>query len=504
MILNFTPGRRSACRAPIHHIQRRNQRKGVPFNGLVPTAENLTGNFNNDAFGIARLNALTNPYTLLDDPQTTAGPQAFHCQPDGVTPLAVDSTVHQASGTDCSVIPDALKDPVGTELVKLYPGVLFSGQAAHDAGFNFASVPVRKLDENEFDVRVDHNFSNKDSLFGRFSYDQAVNFVPGGSPGFAEPSTFASNQNITNHGRNLAISETHIFSEHNINQLSVGYNRIFNIIKSQGDGSCAAANIGPGIPGADINAKCFPGAPPGLSQSSKFCVSCGLSAVSLNGGYWGLGDRGFAPFQGGTNVFSISDSFDMIRGKHDIRVGMGFRANQMNVMTNAFQDGSFSVTGQSTDAMADLVMGLYTFALHDQTFQGATTGRRWKMFRPYVQDDWRVTPNLTVNLGVAWALVPPVTEAQNRQANFKFVDNCTPSPDCNQQIPGVNSDGRVGIQYDKTAIEPRIGLAWKVLGRQNTALRAGYAIYHDSSWNQGAQGLWENPPYFAESRYPKS
>jgi hypothetical protein len=189
----------------------------------------------------------------------------------------------------------------------------------------------------------------------------------------------------------------------------------------------------------------------------------------------------------------------MIRGKHDLRVGVGIRDNQMNVMTNAFQDGSFSVTGQSGDSMADLVMGLYTFALHDQTFKGATTGRRWKLFRPYVQDDWRVTPNLTLNLGVAWALVTPITEAQNRQANFNFNANCTPSPDCNQLIPGVNSNGRVGLQIDKKAFEPRIGLAWKVFGRQDTALRAGYAIYHDSSWNQGAQGLWENPPYFAES-----
>src|SRR5260370_16875423 len=142
--------------------------------------------------------------------------------------------------------------------------------------------------------------------------------------------------------------------------------------------------MGPGIPGANINSKCFAGGPAGLSQSSTFCVSCGLSAVSLNGGYWGLGDRGFAPFQGGTNVFSISDSFDMIRGKHDIRVGMGFRANQMNVMTNAFQDGSFSVTGQSEDAMADLVMSLYTFALHHQTFNAPTPARPLKLFPPYL------------------------------------------------------------------------------------------------------------------------
>src|SRR5215831_13272394 len=480
-------------------FQRRDQRKGGPFNGLVPTAENLTGNFNNDAFGQPRVVPqgnpvfLTNPYTLLD-----SNPQKFQCQADGVTPLAVDSTGHQAAGTNCSVIPNGLKDPVGSALMGLYPGALFSGPSAATAGFNFASVPVRKLDENEFDIRIDHNFSSKDSLFGRFSYDQAVNFVPGGSPGFAEPSTFASNQNITNHGRNVAISETHIFSPNNINQLNVGYNRIFNVILSQGNGSCEAATIGGGIPGADINSKC-PGAPQGLTQSTKFCVSCGLSAVSLNGGYWGLGDRGFAPFQGGTNVFSISDSFDMIRGKHDLKLGMGIRANQMNVMTNAFQDGSFSVTGQSGDSAADLYMGLYTFALHDQTFKGATTGRRWKLYRPYVEDNWRVTPDLTLNLGVAWAFVTPITEAHNRQANFNFNSNCTPAPDCNELIPGVNSDGRVGVKLDKTAIEPRIGFNWKVFGRQDTALRGGYAIFHDSSWNQGGQGLWENPPFFAES-----
>jgi hypothetical protein len=52
---------------------------------------------------------------------------------------------------------------------------------------------------------------------------------------------------------------------------------------------------------------------------------------------------------------------------------------------------------------------------------------------------------------------------------------------------------------DKTAIEPRIGIAWRPMGSQKTALRLGYAIFHDSSWNQGAQGNWQNPPYLAES-----
>src|SRR5438067_5525428 len=82
--------------------QGRNQRRGVPFNGLVPTAGDLAGNFNNDAFGIPRTQPLTNPYSG----------QPFQCQADGVTPLGIDSTGAQPTGTPCSVIPDALKDPV--------------------------------------------------------------------------------------------------------------------------------------------------------------------------------------------------------------------------------------------------------------------------------------------------------------------------------------------------------------------------------------------------------
>ncbi len=72
--------------------------------------------------------------------------------------------------------------------------------------------PVRKLNEGEFDVRLDQNFSNNDYAFARFSYDQATSYVPGGSPGFAEANPFGSNQGILNHARNVAASETHVFS----------------------------------------------------------------------------------------------------------------------------------------------------------------------------------------------------------------------------------------------------------------------------------------------------
>jgi len=481
--------------------QGRRQRKGVAFNGFVPTAAMRTGDFSSDLFGVplpAGTQVLFNPYSIVGP----NGRDPFKCDGAGnPSPVAANGT--QATGTPCNKLPAALMNSVTQQMINLFP--LPTPGIAAGTGFNFSNVPVRKLDEGEFDVRLDHNFSSKDTIFARFSYDQATNFVPGGSPGFAEPSPFASTQNITNRGRNVAISETHIFSDRTVNQLSGGFNRIFNHILSFGDRSCEAAKLG--IPGADLDSSC-PGAPAGLSQSTTDCVSCGLSATQLGGPYWGLGDRGFAPFQGGTNVFMISDSLDMIRGKHDIRVGGQVRAQQMNVLTNAFQDGFFVFTNLWSgsgpnfiggDDAADFLLGMNSLAIHDQTFKGATTGRRWKLFRPYVQDDWRVTPNLTLNLGLAWAFVTPITEAQNRQANFDFNSTCGTPPGCNYLIPGVNSDSRVGIELDKTALEPRIGFAWKPFGSAKTAVRGGYAIFHDSSWNQGGQGLWENPPFFAES-----
>ena len=463
------------------------QRHGIPFTGLVPTQDMiLNGDFSKDPFGDPNSALLFNPYTFTP----------FQCDASGnPVPAAADGS-QAATGNNCRKIPANMINTVGQNLLKLYP---VSNASNSDIGYNYTNVPVRSLNEGKFDVRLDHNLSPKDSVFARFSYDQAVSFVPGGSPGFASQSAFASTQNITNHARNVALTETHQFSDHTFNQFNAGFNRIFNHIKSFGDRTCAAAKIG--ILGANLDSSC-PGAPAGLSQSKKECISCGLTSI-LMGNYWALGDRGFAPFQGGTNVFSFSDALDLIRGKHDIHVGMGFRAQQMNVTTNGFQDGfniNFVFTG---DAAADLILGQLGGAIHDQTFNGATTGRRWKMFRPYVQDDWRITNNLTVNLGVAWALVTPITEARNRQANFNFTTGQYLVAGSSPALAGcaicIHTDGRVGVQFDKTAIEPRIGVSWKPFGNPNTAVRFGYSIFHDSSWNQGAQGLWQNPPYYAES-----
>ena len=483
------------------------QRRGTTFTGLVPTLAMRNGDFTADNFGTplpAGQLIITNPNMF----GASTNPQAFpnvYFQCDGAgNPTAVNPTTGlQVQGTACNKIPTALFNSIGSSMINLYP---LPTPGYNQNGNNFLSEPVRKLDETKFDVRLDHNISSADTVFARFSYDQATSFVPGGAAGFfAEQNAFGSNVGYINHARNVAIGETHVFSPTSVNQFSVGYNRIFDYITSQGTGSCEASKLG--IPGADIG--CGPG---GIGTTCKGS-SCGLTSTNITGGgYWSLGDRGYSPFQGGTNIFTINDTFDMIRGKHDIRVGGGIRINEMNVRAEGFQDGFWVVGGAWTsdnfalpgNSMADVLLGLSSVRIHDQNFNGDITGRRWKLFRPFVQDDWRITRSLTLNLGLAWALATPISEAAGRIADFlpspTSYQLLIPSPGCTAAIqPCTNVGAGAGVKMDRTAFEPRFGFAWKVLGSDKTVLRGGYAIYHDSAWSMGAQGLWQNPPFAGES-----
>ena len=498
--------------------EQKDQRHGIPFTGLVPSvamrpsATQPFADFSKDAFGTpvfgkynstTNVPAVSNPNMLGASTNPAVFPNIyFQCDASGnPTALSAKGDGSQVQGAPCAKIPAGLISSIGGALLNDYP---IPNANNPGTAVNFVSVPVRKLDETKFDARLDHTFSTSDNVFARFSYDDAVSFVPGGfTGGFAEANAFGSNQGIINHARNIAVGETHVFSPTTVNQATFGYNRIFDYITSQGTGTCASAKLG--IPGANLGCS-------GLGSGAtctKGSYSCGLVSILELTGYWSLGDRGYSPFQGGTNIFSFADSLDLIRRKHDIHVGIDVRANQMNVGTQAFGDGfvipgiigAFSGYSDATasipgNAQADLAMGFASVANHDQSFNGPVTGRRWKIFRPYVQDDWRITKDLTLNLGLAWDMTSPISESAGRQADF---------------VPAVGGAGQLlvagkggvgssaGINRDWTAVEPRIGAAWKVLGSDKTVVRGGYSIYHDSAWSQGAQGLWQNPPFFAES-----
>lgn len=484
--------------------EQKDQRHGITSTGLVPAAAWHTSaaqpfaDFGVDAFGrkVANLGdatqAITNPYLV-----GTANPN-FQCNAGTGLPTAVNNDGSQVAGVNCSKIPAALLNPIGTGFINLYP---LPNANLPDQAINFINSPVRSLDETKFDIRLDHAFSSADNAFARFSYDSATSYVPGGGgPGaLVEATAFGSNQRIINHARNIGIGETHVFSPTTVNQFTFGYNRIFNYISSQGTGSCASANfVGIGIPGANLGCTGAAGSATCISGA----YSCGLTSLDIVTGFWSAGDRGFSPFQGGTNIFSFGDSLDLIRGKHDLHIGIDFRANQMNVGTEAFQDGFWIPFGAySGNALADVSLGFVSISQHDQTFNGPVTGRRWKIIRPYVQDDWRITKNLTLNIGLAYDLTNPITDSAGRQADFLPPGIATGANAVTGELLIANKNGiggSAGIRMDWTTLEPRIGAAYKLFGSDKTVLRGGFSLYHDSAWSQGAQGLWQNPPFLAE------
>ncbi len=434
-------------------------RQGLPSVTQVPPLLERQGNFTESFPGA--------PEATIYDPATTA-----------VDPVTGQLTRTAFPG---NIIPPNRLDPAAVKLLSLFPAPNVPGVLSG----NYVDVPVRTLDYNQFDIRLDHSFSEKDRGFARFSRDQAAEFMPSGLPDFGgTPGGYGSVQTLSDHGRNLALSETHIFSASGVNQLTLGYNRIFNHIRSYGDGTNWSDIFG--IPGANTNSY----------------LNSGLVNIQFSNGFWGLGDRGFSPFQGGTNVFQFSDDFEYVHGAHTISIGGGIRAMQMNVLGAAFPMGEFSFdnlftagfAGGSLNAstgnpIASFLLGLPAGGEHDETFYGTTTGRRWKEFRPYVQDNWRVRSDLTIELGLAYNLTTPITEEHNRQSSFDFATG-------QFLIAGKNANDAAGVQFYKLALEPRVGFAWSPGASKKTAVRAGYAILHDAGWNLGAPGLWQNPPFY--------
>ena len=151
-------------------------------------------------------------------------------------------------------------------------------------------------------------------------------------------------------------------------------------------------------------------------------------------------------------------------------------------MAVGFPNGFWVVVGLTGDPAADLLTGQTVYAAHDQEFDGGVTGRRWKLYRPFIEDNWRVTKkSLTLNLGLAWALTTPISEVANRASR-------TSTPPTGSFWSQARTRARAPeLTSDLTALEPRIGAAWKPFG-STTVLRGGYAIFHDSSWKSRCAG----------------
>jgi hypothetical protein len=201
-------------------------------------------------------------------------------------------------------------------------------------------------------------------------------------------------------------------------------------------------------------------------------------------------------------VFNYVDQFSWLRGDHYLKMGIDVRRYQFNggsSPVNTFLFAGFS-TGTPTAGVpfgivpgygvADLLLGRPFQAF---SFDGNPDGHSRKTeVAAYFQDDWKVTPSLTLNYGVRWEWYGRVTETDDRQSTWNAECNCI-------LVAGVDLPSQL-IEDDWNNFAPRLGFAWRPFGTNETVVRGGAGIFYDSEQRHNFFQI-ANPPFFLSERY---
>jgi hypothetical protein len=309
---------------------------------------------------------------------------------------------------------------------------------------------------NQVSVRIDQEFrGGKDKLSGRLYWYKSDGIIHSTS----QRAAFDSPQQIE--GWAPSINETHIFSPSTVNEFRVGFNRNRNDIYA-GD---------PGVP-------------------YIWDIGSGYPTFGAYNGYPQLFTE---------NVYSYSDTVNITKGKHGLKAGLEFRRNQEN--------SSFDV-GRPSYYFYNLVY----LALDDPYYQiagvdphitdGTNQGELYNNFRgwrntefgAFFNDDWKVTPNLSINLGIRYDLYTRLTEVQNRATQFTMNDGDNLWYRLqNGEFATANSLSA----GDHNNFAPRVGFAWDPTKDGKTSVRGGYGVaYQAGVYNPLANSRW-NPPYYS-------
>ncbi|MEO8735600.1 MAG: carboxypeptidase regulatory-like domain-containing protein, partial [Edaphobacter sp.] len=315
--------------------------------------------------------------------------------------------------------------------------------------------------QNQFDLRIDGAIGRHDRAFGRYSYynevEQPVTPLPDGGGAITGSVLGSGNvaglSNIL--GQQAVFNETHTFTNSIVNDLRLGYTRRGNTISGASLGDTASAALG--IPGIPTNAA-FNNALP-LFTFTGF-QQLGSSAST------------FSKYQ--TAVWQLTDTVLFTRGQHAIKIGADLRWYQLNAISPPDPTGSFAFTTTGTNqqgvtntgnSFASFLLGqVDTFQID---LQRSKIRPRDHIEEYFVQDDWHVLPQLTLNIGARWTLHLPSTELNNQGAVFNLQT---------QQLDYLGQDGysRSARQLHWGNVAPRIGFAYLLTPK--TVIRSGFGI----------------------------
>jgi len=347
-------------------------------------------------------------------------------------------------------------DPAAAELLKRYPVPTKTGSAN-----NYTRVANDLDHQAQFDLRVDGKVGQKGIGFVRYSYfndvDQpATPFMDGSG---AISGTVLGTNNVTGlaHvlGQQAVLNETHFFSSRLFNDLRAGYTRRSNNIAGTTLSDTASASLGiPGIPGNAAFNNALP----------QFTLTGMQQLGSTNGT--------FSNYE--TAVTQIVDTLSRVAGAHTVKIGADLRWYQLNAVSPGSPTGTFAFTTTGTDqqgvtgsgnAIASFLLGQVDNFQID--LQENKIRPRARAFEYFVQDDWKATRALTLNVGLRWTLNMPSTEVNNQGAVFNLNT---------QQLDylGKNGYSRSARDLHWDNVAPRIGLAYMLTPK--TVVRSGFGI----------------------------
>jgi len=391
------------------------------------------------------------------------------------TLTVTNGTVNTKTAFAGNIIPVSRISPTAALLLKDLPFAQTSSAAN-----NYVASPITQLSRDQWDQRGDQNFSEKDKLFLRYSYYQYHFVNPGPLPAPIIGSTNFQQSTNDQSGHGAVLGETHIFTATMVNEFRAGYNRVSNALAPFITDSLYSKYGFGYIPAA-----------PGLT---------GLPTVTING-YEQLGEAGFLPDIKGSDTFQTSDSVTWNKGKHFIQFGGEYRwvRSRYHIWGNA--RGSFGFNGAfSGNSVADFLLGDPNTATLSSVLVGDI---RYKYYGGYVNDDWKVTPKLTLNLGIRYEYFTAPYERNDLNANFIVGPNkliyannnvppSTPADDAMKIPDGIDARGLFHANTNNWA--PRAGLAYHIA--RNTVFRAGAGFFYGDIGAAGVSGRPEyNPPF---------
>lgn len=391
-----------------------------------------------------------------------------------------------------NVIPANRVDAVARNiLTQLYPEPNTAGtrQANGQTINNHLINPIKERQDNQFDVKVDHTLTTNNRFFVRYSFQKTHRIQPASLPHGDAGATFGAGEgNIK--GQSLAFNDTHTLRNNLLNEFRFGWSSIKFFMTPIDYGTNPAAAVG--IPGINLNE-----------------VTSAMTQLTFQN-IRNLGANGNQPLITNQNDFQIFDNVTWIKSKHTIKTGgsLTLRSREIlnadsivgnfnfnNNMTSncAGQPAGCTVNSNTGFDVASFMLGLVNSKTRS-LFDANTYTEKRPEFSLYVQDDFRATHKLTLNLGLRWDVYPPWIEIDDRQSNFDETTGKFVLASENATLGGVVV-GRYLQTYSKRDIGPRLGFVYDVSGEGTTLVRGGFGVFWNFSPGGTSSSKAQNPPF---------